>query len=173
MNSFELDIFSLFLQASIVVQVVMVILILASLSSWWIIFERWTTLNRAKKDIFSFEKFFWSQNKLDSLFLNISKKENKIGLEQIFFVGFDEYQKSNSIEDSKKVMEITISRHEEKLENKLSFLSTVASVSPFIGLFGTVWGIMNAFGGLSQLTQVSITVVALSLIHISEPTRPY
>ena len=98
MNSFELDIFSLFLQASIVVQVVMVILILASLSSWWIIFERWTTLNRAKKDIFSFEKFFWSQNKLDSLFLNISKKENKIGLEQIFFVGFDEYQKSNSLE---------------------------------------------------------------------------
>ena len=111
-------------------------------------------------EVFSFEKFFWSQNKLDSLFLNISKKENKIGLEQIFFVGFDEYQKSNSIEDSKKVMEITISRHEEKLENKLSFLSTVASVSPFIGLFGTVWGIMNAFGGLSQLTQVSITVVA-------------
>ena len=160
MNSFELDIFSLFLQASIVVQVVMIILILASLSSWWIIFERWTTLNRAKKYIFSFEKFFWSQNKLDSLFLNISKKENKIGLEQIFFVGFDEYQKSNSIEDSKKVMEITISRHEEQLENKLSFLSTVASVSPFIGLFGTVWGIMNAFGGLSQLTQVSITVVA-------------
>lgn len=160
MNSFELDIFSLFLQASIVVQVVIVILILASLSSWWIIFERWTTLYRAKKDIFSFEKFFWSQNKLDSLFLNISKKENKIGLEQIFFVGFDEYQKSNSIEDSKKVMEITISRNEEQLENKLSFLSTVASVSPFIGLFGTVWGIMNAFGGLSQLTQVSITVVA-------------
>ena len=160
MNSFELDIFSLFLQASIVVQVVMIILILASLSSWWIIFERWTTLNRAKKGIFSFEKFFWSQNKLDSLFLNISKKENKIGLEQIFFVGFDEYKKSNSLEDSKKVMEITISRHEEKLENKLSFLSTVASVSPFIGLFGTVWGIMNAFGGLSQLTQVSITVVA-------------
>ena len=160
MNSFELDIFSLFLQASIVVQVVMVILILASLSSWWIIFERWTTLNRAKKDIFSFERFFWSQNKLDSIFLNISKKENKIGLEQIFFVGFDEYQKSNSIDDTKKVMEITISRHEEHLENKLSFLSTVASVSPFIGLFGTVWGIMNAFGGLSQLTQVSITVVA-------------
>ena len=117
-------------------------------------------LTEQKKDIFSFEKFFWSQNKLDSLFLNISKKENKIGLEQIFFVGFDEYKKSNSLEDSKKVMEITISRHEEQLENKLSFLSTVASVSPFIGLFGTVWGIMNAFGGLSQLTQVSITVVA-------------
>ena len=160
MNSFELDIFSMFSQASIVVQAVMIILVLASLSSWWIIFERWMTLSRAKKDIFSFEKFFWSEKKLDILFLHISKKKNKIGLEQIFFVGFDEYQKSNSLENSKKAMEITISRHEEQLDNRLSFLSTVASASPFIGLFGTVWGIMNAFGGLSQLTQVSITVVA-------------
>ena len=109
---------------------------------------------------FSFEKFFWSEKKLDILFLDISKKKNKIGLEQIFFVGFDEYQKSNSLENSKKAMEITISRHEEQLDYRLSFLSTVASASPFIGLFGTVWGIMNAFGGLSQLTQVSITVVA-------------
>ena len=160
MNSFELDIFSMFSQASIVVQAVMIILVLASLSSWWIIFERWMTLSRAKKDIFSFEKFFWSEKKLDILFLDISKKKNKIGLEQIFFVGFDEYQKSNSLENSKKAMEITISRHEEQLDFRLSFLSTVASASPFIGLFGTVWGIMNAFGGLSQLTQVSITVVA-------------
>ena len=160
MNSFELDIFSMFSQASIVVQAVMIILVLASLSSWWIIFERWMTLSRVKKDIFSFEKFFWSEKKLDILFLDISKKKNKIGLEQIFFVGFDEYQKSNSLENSKKAMEITISRHEEQLDFRLSFLSTVASASPFIGLFGTVWGIMNAFGGLSQLTQVSITVVA-------------
>ena len=160
MNSFELDIFSMFSQASIVVQAVMIILVLASLSSWWIIFERWMTLSRAKKDIFSFEKFFWSEKKLDILFLDISRKKNKIGLEQIFFVGFDEYQKSNSLENSKKAMEITISRHEEQLDYRLSFLSTVASASPFIGLFGTVWGIMNAFGGLSQLTQVSITVVA-------------
>ena len=93
-------------------------------------------------------------------FKNISKKHKKIGLEQIFFVGFEEFNKSKSLNDAKKVMEITISRHEQVLENKLSFLSTVASVSPFIGLFGTVWGIMNAFGGLAQLTQVSITVVA-------------
>ena len=84
MNSFELDIFSMFSQASIVVQAVMIILVLASLSSWWIIFERWMTLSRAKKDIFSFEKFFWSEKKLDILFLDISKKKNKIGLEQIF-----------------------------------------------------------------------------------------
>ena len=160
MNSFELDIFSLFLQASFVVQLVMIILLFASVSSWWVIFERWTTLSRTKKDIFNFEKFFWSQKELDNVFKNISKKHKKIGLEQIFFVGFEEFNKSKSLNDAKKVMDITISRHEQVLENKLSFLSTVASVSPFIGLFGTVWGIMNAFGGLAQLTQVSITVVA-------------
>ena len=160
MNSFELDIFSLFLQASFVVQLVMIILLFASVSSWWVIFERWTTLNRTKKDIFNFEKYFWSQKELDNVFKNISKKHKKIGLEQIFFVGFEEFNKSKSLNDAKKVMDITISRHEQVLENKLSFLSTVASVSPFIGLFGTVWGIMNAFGGLAQLTQVSITAVA-------------
>ena len=160
MNSFELDIFSLFLQASFVVQLVMIILLFASVSSWWVIFERWITLSRTKKDIFNFEKYFWSQKELDSVFKNISKKHKKIGLEQIFFVGFEEFNKSKSLNDARKVMDITISRHEQVLENKLSFLSTVASVSPFIGLFGTVWGIMNAFGGLAQLTQVSITAVA-------------
>lgn len=160
MNSFELDIFSLFLQASFVVQLVMIILLLASVSSWWVIFERWTTLSRTRRDMFNFEDYFWSSKELDLVFKEISRKQKKIGLEQIFFVGFEEFNKSKSISDAKKVMEITISRHEQVLENRLSFLSTVASVSPFIGLFGTVWGIMNAFGGLAQLTQVSITVVA-------------
>ena len=160
MNSFELDIFSLFLQASLVVQLVMIILLSASISSWWVIFERWTTLSRTRRDMFNFEDYFWSSKELDLMFKEISRKQKKIGLEQIFFVGFEEFNKSKSISDAKKVMEITISRHEQVLENRLSFLSTVASVSPFIGLFGTVWGIMNAFGGLAQLTQVSITVVA-------------
>ncbi len=160
MNSFELDIFSLFLQASLVVQLVMIILLSASISSWWVIFERWTTLSRTTRDMFNFEDYFWSNKELDLVFKEISRKQKKIGLEQIFFVGFEEFNKSKSISDAKKVMEITISRHEQVLENRLSFLSTVASVSPFIGLFGTVWGIMNAFGGLAQLTQVSITVVA-------------
>ena len=160
MNSFELDIFSLFLQASLVVQLVMIILLSASISSWWVIFERWTTLSRTRRDMFNFEDYFWSSKELDLVFKEISRKQKKIGLEQIFFVGFEEFNKSKSISDAKKVMEITISRHEQVLENRLSFLSTVASVSPFIGLFGTVWGIMNAFGGLAQLTQVSITVVA-------------
>jgi biopolymer transport protein TolQ len=160
LNSFELDIFSLFLQASFVVQLVMIILLFASVSSWWVIFERWTTLSRTRRDMFNFEDYFWSSKELDLVFKEISRKQKKIGLEQIFFVGFEEFNKSKSISDAKKVMEITISRHEQVLENRLSFLSTVASVSPFIGLFGTVWGIMNAFGGLAQLTQVSITVVA-------------
>ena len=92
------------------------------------------------------------------------KKEELVGLEQIFFAAYKEFKDANhkntDFDSIKKILEISISRNIEELSKRLSFLSTVASVSPYIGLFGTVWGIMNAFGGLSQLTQVSITVVA-------------
>jgi biopolymer transport protein TolQ len=158
--TYELDIISLFFDASFVVQMVMIILIGLSLTSWWFIFDRWITLSRVEKDIFNFEKFFWSKANIEDLFTKVQKKEKKIGLEQIFYVGFEEYKKSRSLNDVKKVMEIVSLRNEDDLEKRLAFLSTVASVSPYIGLFGTVWGIMNAFGGLAQLTQVSITVVA-------------
>ena len=158
--TYELDIISLFFDASFVVQMVMIILIGLSLTSWWFIFDRWITLSRVEKDIFNFEKFFWSNANIEDLFTKVQKKEKKIGLEQIFYVGFEEYKKSRSLNDVKKVMEIVSLRNEDDLEKRLAFLSTVASVSPYIGLFGTVWGIMNAFGGLAQLTQVSITVVA-------------
>jgi biopolymer transport protein TolQ len=158
--SYELNLISLFVEASFVVQMVMIILIITSITSWWFIFDRWITLSRVEKDIFNFESFFWSKRNIDELFLEISKKTKKIGLEQIFYVGYEEYKKSNSTSDVKKVMNIVTSRHEDDLEKRLAFLSTVASVSPYVGLFGTVWGIMNAFGGLAQLTQVSITVVA-------------
>ncbi|MBV13152.1 MAG: protein TolQ [Flavobacteriaceae bacterium] len=158
--TYELDIISLFFDASFVVQMVMIILIGLSLTSWWFIFDRWITLSRVEKDIFNFEKFFWSNANIEDLFTKVQKKEKKIGLEQIFYVGFEEYKKSSSLNDVKKVMEIVSLRNEDDLEKRLAFLSTVASVSPYIGLFGTVWGIMNAFGGLAQLTQVSITVVA-------------
>lgn len=88
MNSFELDIFSLFLQASLVVQLVIIILLSASISSWWVIFERWTTLSRTRRDMFNFEDYFWSSKELDLVFKEISRKQKKIGLEQIFFCWF-------------------------------------------------------------------------------------
>ena len=109
--SYELDLISLFIEASFVVQMVMIILIVTSITSWWFIFDRWITLSRVEKDIFNFESFFWSKRNIDDLFLDISKKSKKIGLEQIFYVGYEEYNKSDSTFDVKKVMDIVASRH--------------------------------------------------------------
>ena len=97
-------------------------------------------------------------------FLDLKRKQDISGLSQIFIISYEEFLKNSILEKSEKrinkATEIIISRQEESLENGLSFLSTVASVSPFIGLFGTVWGVMNAFSGLAQVTQVSINAVA-------------
>ena len=121
-------------------------------------------LKRVEKDIYEFNQLFWGKNSLDSIFSKVLNKEKLVGIEQIFFVAYKEFKDSKdkgiNFESIKKIIEISISRNEETLSKRLSFLSTAASVSPYIGLFGTVWGIMNAFGWLSQLTQVSITVVA-------------
>ena len=132
--------------------------------SWWFIFDKWLTLSRAKKDIFIFENEFWNSKNIDNIFNDLKRKQDISGLSQIFIISYEEFLKNSSLEKSEKrinkATEIIISRQEESLENGLSFLSTVASVSPFIGLFGTVWGVMNAFSGLAQVTQVSINAVA-------------
>ena len=162
--AFELDLISLFLQASFIVKLVLITLLIVPFASWWFIFEKYITFTRVKKDIFIFNKFFWNKNDLKVIFDELLKKEELVGLEQIFFAAYKEFKDANhkntDFDSIKKILEISISRNIEELSKRLSFLSTVASVSPYIGLFGTVWGIMNAFGGLSQLTQVSITVVA-------------
>ena len=162
--AFELNLLSLFLQASLVVKLVLVTLLAISFVSWWFIIEKYITFKRVEKDTFDFNKLFWDKSDLDSIFSKVLNKETLVGIEQIFFVAYKEFkdskEKNINFESIKKIIEISISRNEEILSKRLSFLSTAASVSPYIGLFGTVWGIMNAFGGLSQLTQVSITVVA-------------
>ena len=162
--AFELNLLSLFIQASLVVKLVLVTLLIISFVSWCFIIEKYITLKRVEKDSYEFNKFFWGKNSLDNVFSKVLNKEKLVGIEQIFFVAYKEYKDSKdkgiNFESIKKIIEISISRNEETLSKRLSFLSTAASVSPYIGLFGTVWGIMNAFGGLSQLTQVSITVVA-------------
>ena len=162
--AFELNLLSLFLQASLVVKFVLVTLLAISFVSWWFIIEKYITFKRVEKDTFDFNKLFWDKSDLDSIFSKVLNKETLVGIEQIFFVAYKEFkdskEKNVNFESIKKIIEISISRNEEILSKRLSFLSTAASVSPYIGLFGTVWGIMNAFGGLSQLTQVSITVVA-------------
>ena len=160
----ELSFLDLILGASFLVQLVMVILFILAGISWWFIFDKWLTLSRAKKDIFIFENEFWNSKNIDNIFNDLKRKQDISGLSQIFIISYEEFLKNSSLEKSEKrinkATEIIISRHEESLENGLSFLSTVASVSPFIGLFGTVWGVMNAFSGLAQVTQVSINAVA-------------
>ena len=162
--AFELDLISLFLQASFIVKLVLITLLLISFTSWWFIIEKYITFTRVEKDIFSFNKSFWNTDDLNAIFNELLKKKELVGLEQIFFAAYKEFKdadyKNTNFDSIKKILEIFISRNEEGLSKRLSFLSTAASVSPYIGLFGTVWGIMNAFSGLSQLTQVSITVVA-------------
>ena len=160
----ELSFLDLILGASFLVQLVMVILFILAGISWWFIFDKWLTLSRAKKDIFIFENEFWNSKNIDNTFKDLKRKQDISGLSQIFIISYEEFLKNSSLEKSEKrinkATEIIISRQEESLENGLSFLSTIASVSPFIGLFGTVWGVMNAFSGLAQVTQVSINAVA-------------
>lgn len=160
----ELSFLDLILGASFLVQLVMLILLILAGTSWWFIFDKWLTLSRAKKDIFIFENEFWNSKNIDKIFNDLKRKQDISGLSQIFIISYEEFLKNNCLEKSEKrinkATEIIISRQEESLENGLSFLSTVASVSPFIGLFGTVWGVMNAFSGLAQVTQVSINAVA-------------
>ncbi len=160
----ELSFLDLILGASFLVQLVMVILFILAGMSWWFIFDKWLTLSRAKKDIFIFENEFWNSKNIENIFNDLKRKQDISGLSQIFIISYEEFLKNNSLEKSEKrinkATEIIISRQEESLENGLSFLSTIASVSPFIGLFGTVWGVMNAFSGLAQVTQVSINAVA-------------
>ena len=160
----ELSFLDLILGASFLVQLVMVILFILAGISWWFIFDKWLTLSRAKKDIFIFENEFWNSKNIVNIFNDLKRKQDISGLSQIFIISYEEFLKNSNLEKSEKrinkATEIIISRQEESLENGLSFLSTVASVSPFIGLFGTVWGVMNAFSGLAQVTQVSINAVA-------------
>ena len=160
----ELSFLDLILGASFLVQLVMAILFILAGISWWFIFDKWLTLSRAKKDIFIFENEFWNSKNIDNIFNDLKRKQDISGLSQIFIISYEEFLKNSILEKSEKrinkATEIIISRQEESLENGLSFLSTVASVSPFIGLFGTVWGVMNAFSGLAQVTQVSINAVA-------------
>lgn len=160
----ELSFLELFFGASFIVQIVIIILFILAGTSWWFIFDKWLTLSRAKKDIFEFEDKFWNSKNTEKFFIDQKRQSHHFGLSQIFIIVHEEFKKFENLKESEntiaKSIQIIISRQEEKLEEGLSFLSTVASASPFIGLFGTVWGVMNAFSGLAQLSQVSINAVA-------------
>ncbi|SVA11943.1 uncharacterized protein METZ01_LOCUS64797, partial [marine metagenome] len=163
MNDFS--VIDLFLQASLIVQAVMVILIIISILSWIVIFERYFNLNRIKASNQSFEERFWSGADLSSLHEDIKDLERTevVGSLRVFKHGFNEYLRLNdeqkiSIEDLESVnraIRVSIAREEDALMHHLPFLANVGSVSPYIGLFGTVWGIINSFQGLSDATQAT------------------
>ena len=162
------SIYSLILNASIVVQLVIGILLLASIGSWVIIVEKWIVTNNALKEFFLFEQFFWSGESLKDIYDDLKAKEDLVGIESIFYEIYEdsiaqdsqELQKDDITARFKRVSKVSLMRQEDLLESRISFLSTVASASPYIGLFGTVWGIMNSFRGLAQTSQATLSVVA-------------
>ena len=165
----ELSIIELFLNASIVVKAVILILIAASIFSWMIIFERWVYLNKSKEEILVFEENFWSDIGVESL-LEKSQEEGHetIGAECIFQAGYLDFKRLTTqnldpeivMESVQRNMKVALSREQVLLEKNLPYLATIASVSPYVGLFGTVWGIMNSFRGLAGASQATLSAVA-------------
>lgn len=167
--SVDMSILSLVMQASPVVQAVMVILVLASMVSWTLIVIKWRLLGRAKVEADSFEDKFWSGTDLEKLYEGVSRNTESQGLESIFAAGFNEYSRQVKSPGKKyfgqldmitRSMRVSLAREVGQLESNLSFLATVGSTSPYIGLFGTVWGIMNSFRALSLTQANTLTAVA-------------
>ncbi|MAM86876.1 MAG: protein TolQ [unclassified Hahellaceae] len=166
----KMSIWSLVSEASILVQIVMIILLLASVLSWVVIFQRAQVYRQAKRVTQKFEERFWSGMDLNQLFREVNAAPNlHSGSEQIFRSGFKEFSRLRQqtgvdpdavMEGTQRAMKVAFTREMERLESNLSFLATVGSTSPYIGLFGTVWGIMNSFRGLAQLQQATIASVA-------------
>lgn len=165
----EISILGLLIEASFVVQLVMLILLAMSVMSWTMIFRRRKALIDAVADAKKFEDKFWSGVDLSKLYAEISARTANNGLEALFKAGFKEFarlHKTNSrqpaavMEGSQRAMRVGLSREVERLEEHLPFLATVGSISPYIGLFGTVWGIMNSFIALGAVEQATLAMVA-------------
>ena len=169
----SLNVWELIAGATTAVQLVMLTLMSASVTSWVMIIQRWMVLSGAEKSMFGFEKRFWSGMDLSQLFREGSsqQKENKPtgGMENIFRAGFKEFMRLRQqggidsevvMGGAQRAMRVAYSREEEKLEKNLTFLATVGSVTPYIGLFGTVIGIMNSFISLASQSQATLQVVA-------------
>lgn len=161
------SIWSYFFSAGPIVKLVMLLLIAASLASWTVIFERIRYLKKTKTAVDQFEKTFWSSDDLSQLYKSLQQRAVS-GLAVIFVAGFKEFLQLNQpgilanhvMSGAKRAMRVAQIRENEKLESYLPLLATIGSVSPYVGLFGTVWGIMAAFSSLSQVSEASIAMVA-------------
>lgn len=166
----KMSIWSLVVNASVVVQLVMLILLMASVVSWVMIFQRHFILRQAQQKLRKFEDRFWSGVDLSQLFREVNADpDSDDGAENIFRAGLKEFSRMSQqsgvdrdaiMEGAQRSMRVALAREEEKLEQHLPFLATVGSTSPYIGLFGTVWGIMNSFRGLANVHQATLASVA-------------
>ena len=168
--SSDLSFLQLVLDASPLVQLVMMTLMLASVISWTMIFDRAKVLRRARGAAEKFEQRFWSGGDLGELYRKVDRDNGaSSGMESIFHAGFQEFArlKKNAdiepmavVEGARRSMHVALSREMDSLETHLSFLATVGSTSPYVGLFGTVWGIMNSFHALGNVKQATLSLVA-------------
>jgi biopolymer transport protein TolQ len=168
--SSELSIITLIWEASAVVQVVMFILAMASVVSWTYIFSKYREIRRAEETSDDFEERFWSGIDLADLYRELVHEDYETeGMENIFLAGFKEFARLRRqpgitpdavVEGAQRGMRVALSRELDRLDERLPFLATVGSTSPYIGLFGTVWGIMNSFRALGAVKQATLAMVA-------------
>jgi biopolymer transport protein TolQ len=166
----DLEIWTLIASASLVVKFVMALLLGVSFMSWLFIFRKMFTIRRARAETDAFEREFWGGNDLNLLYQGAVNNRHSIGsLERIFEAGFREFSKlrgqrgtdaSTMVDGARRAMRATYQREMDVLESHLSFLASAGSVSPYVGLFGTVWGIMHAFRGLANVQQATLAQVA-------------
>jgi len=165
----DLSIVSLILHASFAVQLVIAGLLLVSLASWSVIFGKLIGLGQIKRRNDAFEAEIWSGKNLNDLYQSVGNRADAAPLERIFASGMREFLKLREkrvtdagalLDAARRAMRASFQRELDAMEHNLSFLASVGSVSPYVGLFGTIWGIMHAFVGLSNLTQVTLATVA-------------
>jgi len=171
----QLTVWSLILGAGIVVKAVLLLLILLSIMSWGIIFNKWRIYRKTKRDAESFSASFWGGSDMDTLLAGIPQQYKDSPLPNIFQSGYREYMRNRrdsgndkdgkivaggGLDGIRRALDAALSRELEGLSRHLAFLATVGSTAPFIGLFGTVWGIMNAFQGIAMSQNTSLAAVA-------------
>jgi biopolymer transport protein TolQ len=166
----DMSVISLITEASVPVQIVMALLLFVSFMSWWYIFLKTFAIRAANRQTEQFERDFWSGSDLNALFQSAVNDRHSTGaLERIFEAGFREFVKLKKqpgidvaamLDGARRAMRATYQREMDNLERHLSFLASVGSVSPYVGLLGTVWGIMNAFRGLANVSQATLSHVA-------------
>ena len=161
---------ALILNASPLVQLVMAMLLLASLISWTMIFRKWFGIRAAYRESKQFEERFWSGGNINQMYAEFTRRgANPTGMASLFVDGFKEYKRlvqqqsvtaPDILDGVQRAMRVSLSRETDRLETHLAFLATVGSTSPYVGLFGTVWGIMNSFRSLGAVQQATIAHVA-------------